>query len=158
MIYRARRNNACESNMMNSLVQYVHNHSIIREIENMGIPKPKHILVVDDDPVIREILIVFLNVMGFEVESFDNGADALEAFKVNNFKMVLTDIQMPIVDGWELISGIKKMSPETPVILITGMEKHIVEEGMKHGRANSVLFKPFKLGDLKKMVDSFLTS
>jgi DNA-binding NtrC family response regulator len=120
------------------------------------INEPKRILLVDDDHSIRKILCLLLTALKFEVKSFDNAYDALKHFIDEAFALVMTDIQMPGMDGWELAVNIKKRSPNTPVILITGMDKSQVEESMKKGIADSVLYKPVTLKHLEEVIYSFI--
>ena len=80
----------------------------------------KTILLVDDEAGIRRVLGIALTDMGYQVFTAENGAEALERFKEARPLIVLTDIKMPEMDGIELLRRIKKMSPDTEVILITG--------------------------------------
>jgi CheY-like chemotaxis protein len=70
---------------------------------------------------------------------------------------VLTDFQMPGMDGFTLASNIKGSSPNTPVIMITGSDESVVQERMGKGCADRVLFKPFKLEDIYESVEVALT-
>jgi CheY-like chemotaxis protein len=116
---------------------------------------PKRILIVDDDSIVRDILCRLLTALGFEVRSFDNGFDALNSFINEVFDLVFSDIQMPGMNGWELAFNIKKVTPEVPVILITGMTKDEVEEELINGHADSILFKPFNVTQIKAAIYSF---
>jgi CheY-like chemotaxis protein len=112
----------------------------------------KRILVVDDDNGILTVLLYLLREMDFDVEAAENGYEAKELFLSGAFDLVMTDLQMPGMDGWELAFNIKRMSPGTPVILITGAEKDMVEGGKNFHHVDSVLFKPFKLEIFKDTV------
>lgn len=127
-----------ESHDIHKRLNGVYDESSVRKFEDMAILKPKRILVVDDDHCVREVLSRLLIALKFKVKSVDNAYDALDLFINEGFELVLTDIQMPGMDGWELAFNIKKISTETPVILITGMEKHEVEERMQNGHANFI--------------------
>lgn len=83
------------------------------------ITKPQ-ILVVDDEPAVRHFLKVILQRMGYEVETASGGGEALERTKERSFDVVLTDLIMPRMDGLELIREVKKLSPDTEVVVITG--------------------------------------
>ncbi|MBN1625351.1 MAG: response regulator [Deltaproteobacteria bacterium] len=128
------------------------------KIKNMDALHPKRIMVVDDDPIVRDILECLLSYLSFKAVTIDNAYDALDLFTNGNFDLVLTDIQMPGMDGWELTCRIKKASSETPVILMTGLNKFDVEEGMKNSPADSILFKPFNIRDLAKIVNEILNN
>jgi signal transduction histidine kinase/FixJ family two-component response regulator len=78
------------------------------------------ILLVDDEPDIREILGLYLAEMGYRVTTAENGAQALELFRQTKPPIVLTDIKMPVMDGIELLQKIKHEVPDTEVIMITG--------------------------------------
>jgi len=110
------------------------------------------ILIVDDAKAIRDILSKTLPLMGFEAAVASNGNEALNLFLTNSFDLVLTDLEMPDLDGWTLAIRIKDKSPNTPVVLITGSEKKAVMERLKGSCIDSILFKPFTLEDLQKTV------
>lgn len=82
---------------------------------------PSHILIVDDDPVIRRLTRRMLNSLGYEVIEAENGADALNRFNENgDIDLVLSDLKMPIMNGMELAEEIRQMQRESKFILISG--------------------------------------
>ena len=80
----------------------------------------KSILLVDDEEGIRKVLGIALADLGYTVHPAENGVDALRIFKDEQPPIVLTDIKMPEMDGIELLRRLKKLSPDTEVIMITG--------------------------------------
>lgn len=118
----------------------------------------KHILIADDDLAMRQALAESLDSCGFEVETAENGADALAKFQKGRFEVVVTDMRMPKMTGMEVLRGIKNLSPDTPVILITayGTVKTAVE-AMKEGAAEFIM-KPFSLDDLEFAVKNVLAT
>ena len=114
------------------------------------------ILIVDDSKDIRDILSKVISLMGFEAAVASNGNEALNLFLTNSFDLVLTDLEMPDIDGWTLALHIKDKSPNTPVVLITGSEKEAVMERLKGSSIDSILFKPFMLEDIQKTVQIML--
>lgn len=114
------------------------------------------ILIVDDSKDIRDILSKVLSLMGFEAAVASNGNEALNLFLTNSFDLVLTDLEMPDLDGWTLALHIKDKSPNTPVVMITGSEKEAVMERLKGSCIDSILFKPFMLEDIQKTVQIML--
>jgi DNA-binding NtrC family response regulator len=78
------------------------------------------ILLVDDDKEIRDIVSQFLTHFGYEVRSAGNGKEGMSVFLDSAFNLVITDLDMPEVDGLTFASYIKERSPHIPVVLITG--------------------------------------
>ena len=79
------------------------------------------ILIVDDEPLIRELLSEVLEKDGYQVVSVSNGHQALRKIRQNYFDMVITDVRMPEMDGITLLKKIKELSPATSVIVILSL-------------------------------------
>jgi DNA-binding NtrC family response regulator len=77
------------------------------------------ILVVDDEQSMAQFLGIVLRKEGYNVTTANNGRDALEKVKTDNFDAVITDIKMPGMDGIQLLQGIKKLDPSMPVVIMT---------------------------------------
>ena len=119
---------------------------------SLGQGRSGRVLVVDDNRSIRNILSTLLRLMGFEVTLAGNGIEALAVFIESSFDLVLTDLEMPIMDGWSLTHSIKERSPKTPVVLMTGGDRETVWKKVKSAPIDSVIFKPFKLNDFQSTV------
>lgn len=115
---------------------------ITQEIER-NLVDAHPILIVGDEPDMRSALIHALDGAGYPVETASTGVEALDKFKKDEFSLVITDVNMPQVSGFEVLGEIKKMSPEVPVVLITadGSVDNAVE-AMKKG-AEDYILKPF---------------
>lgn len=81
---------------------------------------PGNILLVDDNKLGLSARKSVLEELGHRIATAANGVEALELFARQTFDLVVTDYKMPRMDGLELIAGLRKMSPELPVILISG--------------------------------------
>ena len=106
----------------------------------------KSILVVDDSSTIRKFVAVSLSLQGFDVVTACDGMDALEKLPQNNVDLIITDLNMPNMDGFELIKNLRgnPRYNEIPVIILTSLpEESNSEFGMKIG-ATSFLMKPFR--------------
>ena len=114
------------------------------------------ILVVYDEQAIRAALADTIAFLGYEVATASNGTEGLRLFLKNSFELVVTDVQMPGMDGWTLAQRIKEASPNTPVVLITGSEKEMILRKVKGNSIDSVLFKPFTLEDLQQTLQGVL--
>ncbi len=110
--------------------------------------KPISILVVDDERFIRETLARFLQDEGYSVECAEDGAAAWEKLQISRFDIILTDIKMPNMDGFELLRKIRSVTSDTAVIMMTGFsQEYTIREAMKSG-ANGYLAKPFKTAEI----------
>lgn len=119
----------------------------------------RHILMAEDCKNTRDIVSEFLEFIGYEVDVADNGAEALAVFlKNDSFDLVLTDLQMPAMDGLTLAGHIKERSPGMPVILMTGTDRQTVWKQMEKKPVDSVIFKPFLMEDLIRTVREALVS
>ena len=107
-----------------------------------------HILVVDDESVIREGLSRILEAGGFAVETAKNGHAAIELLQQKEFDLIITDLKMPGMNGFEVLSAVKVLQPEAAVIMITGFATvETAVEAMKSGAAD-YLVKPFSFNEL----------
>jgi CheY-like chemotaxis protein len=116
-----------------------------------GKPTLKRILVVDDHRGVRDAMAWLLSDLGYDVAVAADGEEALILFQDSTFGLVLTDLNMPGMDGWGLAGRIKKDS-NTPVVLITASDRRSVEARIKDSAVDSVLFKPFRVEDLVAVV------
>jgi CheY-like chemotaxis protein len=114
--------------------------------------KSRRILIVDDDKKLLNLLSTMITMMGFEVTSTESGNEALNHFKKKPFDLVLTDLNMPGMDGWGLARHIKSLSPDTPVVLTTAEARKCVFEKIENSAIDLVLFKPFGIREFQKMV------
>ncbi len=121
-------------------------------------PNAERLLIVDDDSSMRMALYESLSSCGYEVETAENGADALVKFKNGQFAGVVTDMRMPKMSGMDVLRGVKRISPATPVILITAYGTvNTAVEAMKEG-ASEFIMKPFSLDDLEFAVKNVLAA
>ncbi|MFO8165932.1 MAG: response regulator [Desulfatiglandales bacterium] len=123
---------------------------------NTGQVIPKRILLADDNKAIRDAVSQILHFLGFEVALAINGIEAVAVFLKSTFDLVLTDLEMPAMDGLSLAGHIKERSPITPVILLTGSDRETVLKKVERGPVDSVIFKPFTLEDLQRTVQGAL--
>ncbi len=109
---------------------------------------PQKILIVDDEPEIRELLAEFLAEQGFVPLQASNGLDGLYILENEKPAIVLLDIGMPGLDGVQVLGKIKKISPKTHVIIITGAGDAVTELQTKRLGRTGYLTKPFNPADL----------
>jgi DNA-binding NtrC family response regulator len=116
-----------------------------------------HILVVDDEDALRTVLSSELVNSGYEVAAAADGDEAISAVQNKKFDLVLLDIKMPKVDGFEVLKFIKKNNPAVKVIMLTGFAdlKNAIES-KKHG-AEDFVSKPYDLVDLLTTIERVLS-
>jgi len=114
--------------------------------------EPAHILVVDDEKVIREILLDFLTMEGFVVRTAEDGETALQELGRHTYNLVLSDLKMPNLGGLELLQRISEMGLNVVCIIMTGFGTvETAIEAMKRGAYDYIL-KPFKVEEVVHVV------
>ncbi len=114
------------------------------------------VLIVDDEAGMREFLTILLEREGFEVESAQDGQEALQTVQDASFDLIISDLRMPTVDGVRLLEGLKRFQSEIPVILITAYASaDSAIEAMKLG-AYDYLSKPFRVEEIKQVISRAL--
>lgn len=107
------------------------------------------ILVVDDEPGMREFLEIMLQKEGYDVETASDGSEAVDLIKQNEYDLAVVDIQMPVLNGIGVLKEIKSFGIDTTVIMITAFASHETAiEAMKLG-AYDYITKPFKIDEIK---------
>jgi len=110
------------------------------------------ILVVEDEPLVREVISVYLNTDKHEVITAVNGVEGLEKYNDGYFDIVITDRAMPQMNGDQLAMHIKKSDPGKPVILLTGFGDLMQGAGEQPEGVDLVLSKPFTMSQLREAV------
>ena len=106
------------------------------------------ILVVDDEPIQRELVSGFLKKQGFDVSAAESGVKALELFRQDSIDLILTDQKMPNMSGSDLLQAVRAIHPETPVILMTAFGSIEAAVSAIQGGATDYLTKPLNLDEL----------
>jgi DNA-binding NtrC family response regulator len=115
------------------------------------------ILVVDDEEALRTVLSSELVSAGYDIATASDGDEAISAVQNKKFDLVLLDIKMPRVDGFEVLKFVKKTYPAIKVIMLTGFAdlKNAIES-KKHG-AEDFVSKPYDLVDLLTTIERVLS-
>ena len=110
------------------------------------------ILVVDDDENIREVLSDLLLLEGHEILLAEDGEQALLIFEEILPDVVITDLGMPGISGWEVARRIKSKDPSKKVIVISGWGATLQKDQLEENYVDQVLAKPFHLEQVKKII------
>ena len=111
------------------------------------------ILVVDDNKVCRIVVSKMLSRLGYEVSSADSGENGLSIFLKKKFDIVLSDYEMPGMDGVALACSVKKSSPRTRVVIMTGTGKEVVFS-RNSTSVDEVISKPFTLTEIDETIQN----
>lgn len=118
-------------------------------------PPPRRILVADDDPSITRLIQVTLTDPRYELTAVANGLEALQAFERQPFDVVILDVMMPYVDGFDVCRRIRERS-DVPIIILTSRDgTDDVVHGFELG-ADDYITKPFKTVELLARVEAIL--
>jgi two-component system response regulator PilR (NtrC family) len=114
------------------------------------------VLVVDNEKSMRDFLSIVLKKEGYFVETAEDGDQALKVLEKDIFDLVLTDMKMPRMSGLDLLKGLKELSPETIIIMMTAYASaETAVEAMKEG-AYDYLTKPFQIDEVKLIIKNAL--
>ncbi|MGD0615480.1 MAG: response regulator, partial [Verrucomicrobiota bacterium] len=105
----------------------------------------RRILVVDDEPLVRQTVQMLLNGDGYVVDEAESGTEALAVFEPGKFDLIFTDYFMPAMKGDELAAAIKKRSPSQPVVMLTAYPEKLQSSDCPLGGIDSFICKPFEL-------------
>lgn len=110
-------------------------------------------MLIDDEPGVLLALKLMLGAMGGDVETFNNGTDAISKLKSGtHYDYILCDLRMPEMDGFGVLTEVRKLSPTIPFILISG---HANDADVTHAKKlgmTAFLAKPFNPDEVKKIV------
>ena len=115
----------------------------------------RHILVVDDEPLVRQTVQMLLQDDGYVVDEAESGPQALAMFEPGKFDMVFTDYFMPDMKGDQLAAAIKKRSPKQPVVMITAFPEKLTCSDCPLGGIDSFICKPFEVETLRAAITRF---
>ena len=127
--------------------------------KQMAIHTKASILVVDDEEFIRNLVCLMLSKLNYRTVSARNASEALTCL-ANGYviDLVLTDINMPKIDGWELALRIKTLKPGVPIVALTGESPSNIFPRLQGSGIRHALFKPIKMDVLGDALSSILES
>ena len=120
----------------------------------------KRALVVDDSLTVRIYHSSLLRKFGFSVDSAENGLEALEMAMKNKYDLILSDINMPVMDGYEFVKKLRKLEEykTTPVVFITTLDSEEDKKRALLSGGTLYIVKPIDNDILKKIIESITSS
>ena len=123
-------------------------------------PAPARILLVDDDPMITELVVDMLGLEGYDVDTANNGIEALQKLEHQRYDLIITDLHMPKLDGSGFYRELaqRKLHSLKRIIFLTGTTGGSEEHRFVQESGVPVLLKPFNVSDLIELVRRLLSS
>jgi CheY-like chemotaxis protein len=116
----------------------------------MAMPEPCRLLLIEDDPCLRASLKAYLEDSGYQVADAADGQQGLAGFRRDRPDLVITDLRMPGMNGYEVLAVLRQEAPSVPVLVITGTGERFAEQQALSLGAAACLYKP--LVDLEVLV------
>ncbi|OGC84193.1 MAG: hypothetical protein A2W07_00695 [candidate division Zixibacteria bacterium RBG_16_43_9] len=116
----------------------------------------RNLLIVDDEEIMRNFLGEVFSEEGYQLDFASDGDEAIEKIRTKNYKVVITDIRMPKVEGTEVLRVAKEISPQTEVIVITGYASEGAAGECEKLGAFAYVSKPFQVGHIRELVNKII--
>jgi CheY-like chemotaxis protein len=123
-----------------------------RMAQTAALPPPRRILLVDDDPRVRQTMATLLRTVGQQVVEADGGVAALALLGEQSFDLVFTDLGMPDMTGWQVAEAVKRHDPALPVVLITGWQDQVTADVEQRRFTDAILRKPARIEELLQVI------
>jgi len=114
------------------------------------------ILIAEDDEIMRVTVKDRLEKDSWEVDAVNNGKEAVDCLKKEQYQLVISDIRMPVLDGWGLLGFVRQHSPETNMLLMTSYSSEDLASRARQCGAADYILKPFDMDDLLAKVKRIL--
>jgi CheY-like chemotaxis protein len=115
-------------------------------------PNTKKVLVIDDQPIVTDLLVSVLERMNYQSQVASCGKEGLEMFGKERFDLVITDLGMPDISGWEVSQAVKQKRPDVPVVVITGWGVDPDPNKVRDSKVDLIITKPFQVDQLEKTI------
>jgi CheY-like chemotaxis protein len=115
---------------------------------------PPRILLVDDNTIVRDMLVDLVGSLGYHADAAVGGEEALDLFDRGRYGVVLTDLVMPGMSGWEVLAALRQRDPHIPVVIVTGSP--VVGDPRAAQPGVAVLKKPIDVTALDSMIKQML--
>jgi signal transduction histidine kinase/ActR/RegA family two-component response regulator len=110
------------------------------------------VLAVDDEPAVLDLLADIVETLGHRVTRHQSAADALAGMSPGRYDLVLTDLGMPGMSGWEFSRALRAVDPDVPLAWITGWGEELVGDASRRDGADAIVAKPFTIDDVKRLL------
>jgi DNA-binding response OmpR family regulator len=115
-------------------------------------------MIIEDDEAMRSLLEDFFEEEGFETDSASNGADALRILSNDHLDLIITDIRMPGLTGLDILPRLRRLKPETSIIVMTAYGSEDVRRRSLDRGATTYLEKPIHLSQLRTLIHEMVST
>ena len=112
-----------------------------------------HVLVVDDEPDLRLLVRLALETFGYRISEAGDGQQALDAIASDPPEVVLLDIKLPIVDGWEVLKRLRDEGSTLPIIMLSAHASDSTYDMAMEAGCNGYIAKPFRPNELHDVIE-----
>ena len=116
----------------------------------------RNILVVDDEPALRDLAKEILSMHGFNVICANNGSHAMDMLKSNKVSLIISDVIMPVMDGYQLVDQVQNMYPDMKILLTSGFTDRRTLDLKEEKKKRKLLYKPYTSVELLSRVSELL--
>jgi CheY-like chemotaxis protein len=114
------------------------------------------VLVIDDQAGVRTFVCELLESLGHDADDAEDGPTGLALLPRQRYDLVITDLQMPLMSGWDVVAGVRQRLPTMPCIIISGFISD--DDVARAGRAEvGLLDKPFQITEMKRAIQGAVT-
>ena len=116
-------------------------------------PRNENILIIDDEPAIRELLCDILQSRGYKATAVDDSLKGIGLFEKEEFDIVFTDLSMPEMSGWEVADRLKSLNPKVVIVMVTGWGTQVDSSKLKAHAVDLLMAKPFEVKKLFEILN-----
>lgn len=116
----------------------------------------KRILIVEDDPMVADVVGDIVATLGFESVWANNGADVFEHFEESDFDLVIMDLELPGMNGFDVARRLKRMDRNVRILFSTGYSDSIDLIDLSDPAYRGIIRKPFDLADIQRAIEKAL--
>ncbi|MFI5252615.1 MAG: response regulator [Bacteroidota bacterium] len=114
------------------------------------------ILIVEDEVLVGWSLLTILTKKNFEVTVAETGEKACELIAANHYDLVISDVNLPHIDGFEVARYLKHVSPSTPIAIMSTMDDHSTENAPNSVKIDQFIEKPFDIAEISQIITDIL--
>jgi two-component system response regulator MtrA len=115
-----------------------------------------NILVIDDSESVLETILTILELSSYQATGALSGEEGLASFQKGNFDLIVTDLEMPGISGFDVARAIKGMEVNIPVIMVSGSADELTPEKLRESGVDHILAKPFRPAELRRVINEAL--